>query len=101
MASHRNVPSFCCPAACLVRAVQVGRVGAGRDGHVAERGAQRVAGLVGDPDLGAAAQVLACVPGQLDQLIDRHRGSPLPFVRAPLARGLAWPGAGRAGAGAG
>jgi len=39
----------------LVGAVQLVLVAAERDGHVLERGAQGVAGLVGDPDLGVAA----------------------------------------------
>ena len=92
---------FLLAGGCLVRAVQVGRVGAGRDGHAAERGAQGVAGLAGDPDLGVAAQILACVLGQLDQLIDRHRGSPLPFCACAADPWSAWPGPGRPGTGAG
>lgn len=59
-----------------------------------------VAGLLHDPDLGFAAQALACVPGQFDQLIDRHRRSPLAFLRAPLACGLPGHGVGRPVAGA-
>jgi hypothetical protein len=74
-------PVVVLPSGPLAGSVQLGRAGAGRDGNVAERGAQRVPGLVGDPDLGVAAQVLACFFGQFDQLIERRRRSPLPFAR--------------------
>jgi hypothetical protein len=62
-----------------------------RDGDVLEGRADGVAGLAGDPDLGVAAEVLACFPGQCDQLIDRHRRSPLSFLHALAARGLPGP----------
>jgi hypothetical protein len=63
----------------------------GSNGHAAERGARGVAGLVHDPDLGFAAQVLACVPSPVRSA---HRSSSqITSCLLACAAGLwlAWP----------